>query len=117
MVAPETAAWEHEKGDPPGAESVTVRDDATTGATELLVRYPAGHIFQPHWHTANERTVVIEGTMQVEVDGVVKTLGPGSYAFLPARHLQKEACISSTRCGFYVFWDSKLDFHREPPPP
>ena len=114
LVEPGTAAWEHERFDPPGAESVVLRDDAQTGATEMLVRYPAGHKFEPHWHSANERMVVVEGTMQVEVDGVTKTMGPGSYAYLPARHQQTEACVSETRCGFYVFWDSKLDFHREP---
>ena len=115
LVEPATAAWEHERFDPPGAESVVLRDDAQTGGTEMLVRYPAGHKFAPHWHSANERMVVVEGTMQVEVNGVAKTLGPGSYAFMPARQLQKETCVSQSRCGFYVFWDTKLDFHGEPP--
>src|SRR5262249_33851544 len=109
---PESADWQHERFDPPGAESVMLRDDTATGGTEMLVRYPAGHKFEPHWHTANERMVVIEGTMRVEVDGVEKVLGPGSYAYLPSKKTQKEQCVSETRCGFYVFWDGKLDFHR-----
>jgi quercetin dioxygenase-like cupin family protein len=112
MAAPESAEWQHERFDPPGAESVLLRDDPATGGTEMLVRYPGGHKFEPHWHTANERMVVIEGTMRVEVDGVEKVLGPGSYAYLPARKTQNEQCVSETRCGFYVFWDGKLDFHR-----
>src|SRR5436305_12981605 len=94
MVAPDSADWQHERFAPPGAESVLLRDDPATGGTEMLVRYPAGHKFEPHWHSANERMVVIEGTMQVEVDGVRKELGPGSYAWLPARKEQKETCIS-----------------------
>jgi hypothetical protein len=30
---------------------------------------------------------------------------------LPAREVQKLACVSKTRCTFYVYWDGKLDFH------
>ena len=107
MVSPETANWQHEGSAPPDAQSVALR-----GETEMLVRYEAGHKFAPHSHSANERMVVIEGTMEVEVDGIKKQLGPGSYAYLPAKKEQKEACISRTRCGFYLFWDGKLDFHR-----
>src|SRR5258708_4119185 len=99
MVDPESADWQHERFDPPGAESVLLRDDSATGGTEMLVRYASGYKFEPHWRSANERIVVVEGTMRVEVDGIEKMLGPGSYAWMPARHLQKEACVSETRCG------------------
>jgi quercetin dioxygenase-like cupin family protein len=103
-----SAKWSHEAGDPPGSESVVLREDAATGATELLVRYPAGHVFHPHWHNANERVLLLEGKMSV--NGT--TLDSGGYAFLPAKEVQRIACISSTRCTFYVYWDAKLDFHR-----
>jgi hypothetical protein len=104
-----TAKWGHDAGDPPGSESVTLRQDAQTGAIELLVRYPAGHVFAPHWHSANERIVLLDGRVSL---GAEKFLYPGGYAFLPAKEVQHLACISKTRCTFYVYWDSKLDFHR-----
>jgi len=104
-----TAKWGHDAGDPPGSESVTLRQDAQTGAIELLVRYPAGYVFAPHWHSANERIVLLEGRMSL---GDEKFLDPGGYAFLPAKEVQHLACVSKTRCTFYVYWDSKLDFHR-----
>ena len=107
MVSPDSAKWQHEASARADVQSVELR-----GETEMLVRYEGGHKFAPHWHSANERMVVIEGTMEVEVDGFKRQLGPGSYAYLPAKKEQKEACISKTRCGFYVFWDGKLDFHR-----
>ena len=103
-----TANWTHDAGDPPGSESVLLRSDAATGSVELLVSYPAGHVFAPHWHTANERVVLLEGRMSVNG----KTLEPGGYAFLPAKELQRMSCTSATRCSFYVHWDAKLDFHR-----
>jgi anti-sigma factor ChrR (cupin superfamily) len=99
--------WTHEKNDPPGAESVTLRDDEH--GTELLARYPAGHVFAPHWHSVNERILLIEGKLSL---GEGRSLEPGGYAFLPAREVQHMSCVSTTRCTFYVMWDGKLDFHR-----
>lgn len=109
---PGEAKWEREAKDPPGAESVTLREDAKTGGLELLVRYPAGHKFAPHWHSANERILLIEGRLSIQVGDVKKTLEPGGYAYLPAKEVQRMACVSDTRCGFYIYWDGKLDFHR-----
>jgi hypothetical protein len=45
-----TAKWSHEGNDPAGSESVVLREDAQSGALELFARYPAGHVFTPHWH-------------------------------------------------------------------
>ena len=106
-----TAKWLHESGDPPGAESVTLREDSKTGAMELLVRYPAGHVFRPHWHTANERMILLEGRMSMRYGDKDEFLEPGGYAYLPAKEVQRLACVSRTRCTFYVYWDSKLDFN------
>jgi quercetin dioxygenase-like cupin family protein len=107
-----TAKWVHEAGDAPGSESVTLREDPQTGALELLVRYPAGHVFKPHWHSANERMILIEGRMSLrQGNGPETFLESGGYAFLPAKEVQRSACISKTRCTFYVYWDGKLDFH------
>ena len=109
------AKWEHGKGDPAGAESVVLREDPNTGAVEMLVRYPAGHVFSPHWHTANERIVLLEGRLTLHTGETSTTLEPGGFAYLPAKELQKMACAGSSRCAFYVSWDGKLDFHREQP--
>jgi hypothetical protein len=106
------AKWTREAGDPPGAESVVLREDSQTGATELFARYPAGYVFRPHWHTANERIVLIEGRLSIGKGNSVKYLEPGGFAYLPAKQVQTMACVSATRCTFYVYWDSKLDSHR-----
>jgi quercetin dioxygenase-like cupin family protein len=110
------AKWEHEKTDPPGAESVVLREDPSSGALELLVRYPAGHVFAPHWHNTNERIVLLEGALSIQTGESNATLHPGGFAYLPAKEPQKMACVSSSRCAFYVSWDGKLDFHRDAPP-
>jgi ChrR Cupin-like domain len=105
------AKWTHDAGDPPGSESVLLREDPKTGAMELLARYPAGHVFAPHWHSVNERIVLLEGRISLKQTDGERFLDVGGFAFLPAREVQKLACVSKTRCTFYVYWDGKLDFH------
>jgi glyoxylate utilization-related uncharacterized protein len=78
----------------------------------MFVRYPAGHVFAPHWHSANERIVLLEGRMAIGAGNGRKFLDAGGFAYLPARHVQQLSCVSATSCKFYVYWDGKLDFHR-----
>ena len=112
IVNSSEAKWQHDASDPAGSESIVLRNDEATGATELFARYPAGHIFSPHWHSANERIVLIEGRMSILDGKDTKTLEPGGFAYLPAKILQRMSCVSTTRCSFYVYWDGKLDFHK-----
>lgn len=100
--------WEPAKA---GSEIITLREDSETEATELLARYPAGHVFPPHWHDANERIVLIEGQLAMDGDGGKKVLEPGGYAYLPARQVQRMSCVSNTRCSFYVSWDGSPKSH------
>lgn len=113
VANPTTAKWTHDAGDPPGSESVFLRQDAITGGMEMLVRFPAGHVIAPHWHSANERLMVIEGSMTVRVgEGPENTMVAGGFAFLPAKEVQYIACGKQNRCAFYLGWDGKLDNHR-----
>jgi quercetin dioxygenase-like cupin family protein len=105
------AAWAPESGTP-GADGALLREDPQTGGLELFVHYPAGHVFAPHWHSANERIILIEGAMSIQVGDLRKELQPGGYAFLPAKQVQTMSCGAASRCGFYVYWDGKLDNHK-----
>jgi len=109
----ESAKWSHDKGDPPGSESVLLREDAKTGGMELLVRFPAGHVIAPHWHESNERILVLQGTLNLTRDDGVTALHAGAYAFLPARELQRLSCGSGERCTFYLAWDGNPRSHRD----
>jgi hypothetical protein len=64
-----------------------------------LVRYPAGHVFPPHWHGANERIVLIEGRVSIEKGEANRFIEPGGYAYLPARQIQKMIFLSQTLFG------------------
>src|SRR5271163_1235154 len=107
----DTANWAHGKGDPAGAESVLVRQDAATGGMELLVRFPSGHVIPPHWHESNERIIVLEGQLTLARENGDALIDTGGFAFLPARETQRLSCSSKTRCTFYLFWDGKFQSH------
>lgn len=106
LANPGTVKWEKAEN---GSESATLRENPE--GVELLARYPAGHVFPPHWHSANERVVLIEGRISMEKDGRQEYLEPGGYAYMPAKQVQRMRCVSETRCSFYAFWDGPLDFH------
>jgi quercetin dioxygenase-like cupin family protein len=108
LVNAKDAKWEPANR---GSESITLLEDPQSGATELLARYPAGHVFSPHWHDANERIILIEGQLALEGDAEKKVLDPGGYAYLPARQVQRLSCVSNTRCSFYVYWDGPSKPH------
>jgi quercetin dioxygenase-like cupin family protein len=84
----DTANWTHDKSDPPGMESVVLREDSQTGGMEMLVRFPPGHLIKPHYHESNERILVLEGQLTVRQDSGETALHPGGFAFLPAREVQ-----------------------------
>jgi quercetin dioxygenase-like cupin family protein len=108
---PGSAKWSHDKGDPPGMESVFLREDARTGGIELLVRFPAGHAIAPHWHDSNERLIVLEGRMTLREESGETTLEPGGYAFLQAKGVQRLACAPGARCTVYLAWDGSPKSH------
>jgi quercetin dioxygenase-like cupin family protein len=108
------AKWSHDAGDPPGSESVLLRADEKSGGLELFVRFPAGHVFAPHWHASNERIIVLEGRLSLGQGQAAKYLDQGGFAYLLAKQVQYLSCVSKTRCGFYLAWDGDPRTHKPP---
>jgi quercetin dioxygenase-like cupin family protein len=111
IVNLKTANWTREKGAPPETEGVMIRADPATGATDLLARYPAGHVIQPHFHDSNEHVFVAEGQLTLTQDNGQTIIDVGGFAFLPVHEVQRLACTSSTRCSFYLSWDGNPKSH------
>src|SRR5690348_17405057 len=73
-----TVKWTRDSA---AAESVVLREDDR--ATDYLVRVPTGHVFRPHWHTTDERIVLLEGRLSIQQgDGAAALLDSRGYAFL-----------------------------------
>src|ERR1700730_18167237 len=49
-----------------GSERATHWEGWKTGAIELFARYPAGHVFPSHWHSASEHTELTEDRISIE---------------------------------------------------
>jgi mannose-6-phosphate isomerase-like protein (cupin superfamily) len=62
-----------------------LRTDATTHATQLLIRIPKQMHIPMHWHSANETHTVIHGTSTFEHEGKREQMGPGGFNYIPAR--------------------------------
>ncbi len=81
--------------------------DATTQATQLMIRTPAAIHVRRHWHTANETHALIRGKATLDCDGQRAELGPGSFNFMPARMVH-EAWLPADSLTFITVdraWD------------
>ena len=107
----DTAPFHHDQGDAPGSESVLLHEDPRNGGMDLLVRFPAGHVFAPHWHDSNERIIVLEGQLTLTENSGPSVVNQGGFAFLPAHEVQRLACTSQSRCTFYLAWDGNPKSH------
>ena len=111
VVNLDTAHWTHEQGSLAGSEGAMIRVDPVSGAMDLLVRFPPGHVIAPHFHDSNERIFVAEGQLTLRKESADVVLKTGGFAFLPAGEVQRLSCSSTTRCSFYLSWDGKPNSH------
>ena len=72
-------------GFPAGRRNAQIATDPQTGGPTYLSRFPAGSEFAMHWHTYTETLVVLEGSIDVTLDGMLYTADAGSYIILPAK--------------------------------
>jgi quercetin dioxygenase-like cupin family protein len=95
-------------GLPEGATQALLRTDPATGGIERLVLFPAGTHIGAHWHTAAECVVVLEGSARLKVGDTTTELGPGSYAWIPARTIH-EAWIGEGGAGIFQRYTATPD--------
>ena len=77
---------------PRGAQVAVLRGDPTQpGLFTMRLKFPAGYIVAPHWHTADEHVTVISGALllgagdQFDATKTEKLL-PGTLMVMPATH-------------------------------
>ena len=57
--------WEEAKGHPKGVKSALIHGDPAKGAFVMLLRIPAGTVYPPHLHSADEVVFVQSGTWTI----------------------------------------------------
>lgn len=84
--------------------------DPTNGPSFILAKAPAGCVIPWHWHTPNERLMIVSGSARLEMkDGKALTLRAGGFALLPTREVHQFRCL--TECMLYVHSDVAFDIH------
>jgi len=76
--------WKVSGSLPPGAEYHLVYEDPTSHGVQTLVRFQSGYSLPPHSHSHDETLFIVKGKLVITIGGQDQTLGPGSYAVIPA---------------------------------
>jgi quercetin dioxygenase-like cupin family protein len=98
------------RGMPTCVVGAVVDGDPAKGPSVVAVRAAAGCAIPWHWHTANERLMMVAGTAHVQMkDGKSMALTPGGFSLMPSKHVHRFSC--DTRCMLYVHSDTPFDLH------
>lgn len=90
VVPAKDIPWTDAPGMDKGIRTAVQYGDPKKGPYILLLRFPAGMINRPHWHSADECATVLSGTITLGAGPKVEesegwTVGPGGYFTIPGR--------------------------------
>ena len=84
--------------------------DPDTGPSTFLLKATPNCVVPPHYHTAEEQLIVVQGQVSAGMDGVAPTtLGPGGFAMMPGKDTHWFTCQSKEDCLMFVTFDRKYD--------
>lgn len=95
----------------PACSSMAVQDgDPAAGAAVIAVK-TTGHCTIPwHWHTGNERLIILRGTPKLEMkDMPAATAHAGDFVLMPAKGVHQFSAEGPTE--FYIVTDAPFDIH------
>ena len=97
-------------GLPDCAVNAVVQGDPAKGPSIILGRIKTGCVVPWHWHSPNERLMIISGVAELTMRGEKpKRLEAGGFAMMPSRHVHEFQCVSA--CLMYVYSDGIFDTH------
>lgn len=116
VTSPPIMSWEPLEGIQEGAEVSVLKEDPETGASEVLIRLPAGYLFPHHSHTSPEILFWSEGEFTyIADDGTQQSLGPNTYLNLPPGTKHSVLC-GQHPCLVYARYDGPFDLLLSPSP-
>lgn len=108
--------WKPLAGIPEGAEVAVLNGNPATGASEVLLRLPAGYLFPHHSHTSPEVLFWSKGEFTyIADDGTKQNLQPDSYLNLPSGSKHSVLC-GQEPCLVYARYDQPFDLLLSPSP-
>ncbi len=112
--------WKSAVWDPPGPDrprfpaglrNSQIAVDPNTGGPTYLARFPAGSRFEMHWHTYAETAVVMEGAVDIILDGTRHTATTGSYIIIPGKAHHTWIVPDDADVVLLARRDGPADFH------
>lgn len=84
--------------------------DPAKGPSTIILKAPPNCLVPWHFHTAQEQLIVVQGTVQTEMQGMsARPLGPGGFAMMPGKAKHQFSCQSKTACVMFVTFDRTYD--------
>ena len=98
-------------GFPAGLRNAPIATDPETEGPTYLARFPAGSRFKMHWHTHTETVVVLEGNVDIILDGTRHTATEGSYILIPGLAHHEWVVPDTGDVVLLARRDGPADFH------
>jgi quercetin dioxygenase-like cupin family protein len=93
----------------PGAKAAVLWGDPTKGAYGALKQIPAGSTLPAHTHGNDSHVVMVKGSITLDMEGKKTTLGPGSYALIPAGVPHTPTCGAGAACEYFEHMNAAFD--------
>lgn len=91
---------------------VAARQDSnpSTGSSTILIKLTAGCVLPWHWHTSNERIIMIRGSAKAEMKDMPPTkMEQGDFLLLPSKHIHQ--FTATTDVEFFDISETTFDIH------
>jgi quercetin dioxygenase-like cupin family protein len=97
-------------GEPACLKVARENGDPDKGPSTFLLEAPSGCVVPPHYHTAEEQLMVVQGDVLTGMDGMAEaTLGAGGFAMMPSKAMHWFTCKSKNTCLMFVTFDRQYD--------
>jgi quercetin dioxygenase-like cupin family protein len=95
----------------PSCATIAVQDgDPSTGPSVIMLKAKAGCNIPWHWHTPNERLIIVSGSAKGEMkDMNTLMLKPGDFVVLPAKGIHQFTALTDVE--LYDLSDAAFDIH------
>ena len=95
---------------PKGCQVAVLHGDPSKDNADIFFKVPGKTNIPDHWHTSEERMVLVSGELRVSYEGQpVRTLKVGSYAYGPAKLRHQAACVSQAPCILFIAFEAPVD--------
>lgn len=95
---------------PKGTKLSVLHGDPSKKDADAFLHIPAKATIPMHWHTSDERMVLVSGMLRVTYEGQEPALmKAGTYGFGPAKLKHEATCESSTPCVLFIAFEEPVD--------